>query len=275
VARDVGDAIEGPDTGVMITYNDITERRRAELEAQKSRQDIARVTRVATMGEMAVSLAHQLNQPLTALMTNSRAADKLLVDGELDVAEFRAILSDVAEDVRRASEVIQRLRELLKKESAPHGAVDLNAAIRAVATLLHSDAVIRNVTVSVNLDASPLLVRGDRVQLQQAVLNLMVNALDAIGERPENHRRVVVASRRGSADIASVTVQDSGDGLASGHEELVFEPCYTTKPNGMEMGLPIVRSIVESHGGTVRARSHEGPRANVCLCRRVPQPPER
>lgn len=242
--------------GAVVTLVEVTERRRAEIEVQQSRQLLAHVGRVATMGELTSSLAHQLNQPLTGILSNAQAARRFLDRIPPDYAELREAMSDIAEDARRASDVIKRLRELLRKGEFEPTPVDLSAVIRDVANLVGSDAIIRNVAVKLDLEGEPTVVRGDRVQLQQVVLNLLVNALEAIGE-DEGERAVHVSCQRVSEDEVRVLVRDSGAGLAEGTEEAVFDPFYTTKRHGMGMGLSIARSIVETHGGSIRARNDQ------------------
>jgi C4-dicarboxylate-specific signal transduction histidine kinase len=242
-----------PEGGAVITRADITELRRAEMEAQRSRQELAHVSRVSTVGEMTASLAHQLNQPLTAIMTNAQAGTRILDSPQPDVEEVRAILVDIAKDDRRASDIIQRLREFLRKGELDLTRVDLTAAIREVVDLVDSEALIRNVTVSLEFAQEPVFVRGDRVQLQQVVLNLLHNAMEALTDSHQGPRRIVVGCRPMDGQRIVVSVHDTGPGIRAGTEQTIFEPFYTTKARGMGMGLSIVRSIVESHGGTVRA----------------------
>jgi signal transduction histidine kinase/integral membrane sensor domain MASE1 len=246
--------------GAVVTYAEITEQRRAEQEADRSRQELAHVTRLSTMGALAVSLAHQLNQPLAAIMANAQAGIHLLENSAngADAAELRAILADVVDDDRRASDVIRRLRDLLKSGRAGYERVDLCTCIQDIASLVKSDAVIRNVTVTLDLPRASAFVRGDRVQLQQVVLNLLVNALEASDAASGGGGRVEVACRCRDDGVAEVTIRDSGPGLDAALEEQVFEPFYTTKPGGMGMGLSIARSIVEAHGGRIRIRNASG-----------------
>ncbi len=228
--------------------------RRAQIDAQRSHQELAHVGRVSSMGELTGSMAHQLNQPLTAIMSNAQAARRLLEPSPPDVHELRDIMSDIIGDARRAGEVIQRLREFLRKGRFEMLPLDLSAAVRNVANLVHSDAVIRNVTLEVDLDGESPIVLGDRVQLQQVVLNLLVNAMEAIGDG-QSERVVRVSCERTDSREVRVRVRDTGVGLTGGAEHHAFDPFYTTKAHGMGMGLSIARSIVERHGGAISARN--------------------
>ncbi len=240
--------------GAVLVRADITELRRAEMEAQRSRQELAHVARVSTVGEMTASLAHQLNQPLAAIMTNAQAAGRMLNTSSPDVDEVRAILQDIVRDDRRASDVIQRLRQLLRKGELEMIGVNLTAAIREVVDLVSTEAIIRNITVSFEFVREPVFVRGDRVQLQQVILNLLYNAMEAMVDQQSSARRIVIGCREDDA-LVVVSVHDSGPGLRAGTEEVVFEAFYTTKNGGMGMGLSIVRSIVEAHGGSIHAKN--------------------
>jgi signal transduction histidine kinase/integral membrane sensor domain MASE1 len=244
-----------PEGGAVLTRTDITELRRAEMEAERSRQELAHVSRVSTVGEMTASLAHQLNQPLAAIMTNAQAGRRILDSARPDVDEIRAILGDIVKDDRRASDVIQRLRELLRKGQLEMTRVNLTSAIREVVDLVSSEAIIRNIVVSLEFGEEAVFVRGDRVQLQQVILNLLHNAMEAM-TLLEGLRRIVINCRQNGGQQVLVTVHDSGPGLRPGTEDAIFEPFYTTKTSGMGMGLSIVRSILEAHGGAIHAANH-------------------
>jgi signal transduction histidine kinase/integral membrane sensor domain MASE1 len=237
--------------GAVMAHTDITERKRAEMEAQRSRQELAHCTRVSTMGAMTASLAHELNQPLAGILANAQAAQRFLEATPPAFDEFRNILVDIVEDVKRAAEVIQHLRDLLQKNEFQHIVLDLNELCRDVAKLVSSDAVIRNITVTLDIDPEPTIVHGDRVQLQQVVLNLLLNAMEAIAEGSEGERLIVVRTRNLDRRTVHVSVQDTGPGLQDGIQELVFEPFYTRKPAGLGMGLSIARLIIEAHGGVI------------------------
>ena len=193
--------LSGANGGAVVTRADITDVRRAELEAQRSRQELAHVARVATVGELTASIAHQLNQPLSAIMTNAQAARRILEWAEPDLEEVRAILSDIVKDDRRASEVIQRVRELLRNSEPQMAWVDLSALIREVADLLSSEAILRDVALSLSFDRVPVYTKGDRVQLQQVVLNLLQNGMEAMSPAERSGR--VTCSRERSDHVLS------------------------------------------------------------------------
>jgi C4-dicarboxylate-specific signal transduction histidine kinase len=230
-------------------------RREAERALQRSRAELAHFNRVSTMGELAASLAHELRQPLSGILTNAQAALRFLQAANPPLDEVREAMHDIVEDERRAAAVIQRLRDLLSKREPSRVLLDLNGVIRSVAGMVGSDAVIRRVEVSLQLAREPIPVRGDRIQLEQVILNLMFNGLEAMSDCADRERILLVQTRREDSR-AEMTVMDAGAGLPAGSEERVFEPFFTTKPAGMGMGLSIARSIAESHGGTLRAANN-------------------
>ena len=236
--------------GAVMSHTDVTERRRAQAQAERSRVELAHVSRVSTMGELTGSLAHELSQPLSGIMANAQAATRFLTLSPPRVDELRGALEDIVADDRRATAVIQRLRDLLKKSEPRREPLDLNELIGNVALLLASDAIIRHTTVKLELDPSPMVVAGDRAQLEQVILNLLVNAMDAMAEVADGDRTVVVRTGNDGTGVR-VAVEDAGPGVRDGEKEQIFEPFYTTKPTGMGMGLAIARSIVEAHGGSI------------------------
>ena len=241
---------------VLASILDITERKHAEHETQRHRAELAHVTRLSTMGELATSLAHELNQPLTAILSNVQAAQRFLSASPPDLTEVREILKDVVQDDNRASEVIQRLRALVRKEAPAFVALDVGDLLRDVVRLVHSDAILRHSRVS--LDVAPGLrpVRGDRIQLQQVALNLLLNAFEAMRDCPTSKREVVVRVEPDGARMVRVAVRDCGVGFSEDPVEKIFQPFYTTKPTGLGMGLSISRSIIEGHGGQLRAENN-------------------
>jgi two-component system, LuxR family, sensor kinase FixL len=245
-----------PEGGAVVTHTDVTERKRVELEAQRSRQELAHFTRVSTMGELTASLAHELNQPLTGILANAQAARRFLDATPPDLTEVHEILSDIIEDDKRAAEVIRRLRDMLRKGESQQLPLDLNTLIRDVAKLVSSDAVIRNVAVTLVLDADLPIVSVDRIQLEQVVLNLLINGMESMGEDAGDERPLFVRTERTETKGVHVSVRDAGSGLHAGTQDLVFEPFYTTKSAGMGMGLAIARSIIEAHGGNIWAENN-------------------
>ena len=226
-------------------------RLRAELDAQRSRQEVAQMGRRSSMGELASALAHQLNQPLAGIMANAQAAQRLLDSSGPDAADVRAGLDDIVDDCRRASDVVQRVRDMVAPSRVQRAPLDLADVVRDVAMLVASDALIRRVKLSLEFGGDATPITGDRVLLQQAVLNVIVNAIDAAAEQRAGDR-VVTVWIESSSGRARIRVRDHGAGLSPGSESQVFEPFFSTKTTGLGMGLAIARSIVESHGGTIQ-----------------------
>ena len=243
--------------GAVVSCTEITEHKRAELDAQRSRQELAHFTRLSTMGQLTASLAHELNQPLTGILANARAGLRFLEAAPPDLGELRGILVDIVDDDKRAGEVIQRVRDLLRKGQPQRALLDLNVLVQDVVRLLSSDAIIRNVSMTLDPARQPVLVYGDRVELQQVVLNLLLNAMDATAEVADGDRTIVVTTESTTVETVHVVVRDSGTGLRAGCQDLFFEPFFTTKPAGMGMGLAIARAIVEGHGGVIWAMDND------------------
>ena len=231
-------------------------RKQGELETQRLRQELTHIGRVSALGEFAASLAHELNQPLTAILNNAQTAQLLLATEAVNLEEIRDILADIVDDDQRAGNVIQRLRVLLKKGDPHHVSLDLNELVEEVAWLVRNDAVLRQVSMSVDLAADLPRVRGDRVQLQQVVLNLLLNALEAMREPGTGERTLAIRTAREDAATVRVEVQDSGTGIDATDEERMFQALYTTKAEGLGMGLAIARTIVEAHGGRLGAANN-------------------
>ncbi len=231
-------------------------RQQGEHEMQRLRQELAHIGRVSAMGELTASLAHELNQPLTAILNNAQVAQRVLAAEVVDVGEMREILNDIVADDKRAAEVIRRLRLLLKKGDLEYVSLDLNETVTEVARLVMTDAAIRNVSMRSDLAPDLPRVRGDRVQLQQVVLNLVLNGLDAMRELAAGDRSLIIRTFRESAALVGVAVQDAGPGIAEQDAERIFEPLYTTKSDGIGMGLAITRTIVGAHGGRLSAENN-------------------
>jgi len=231
-------------------------RRKSETDLQRNREQLAHVTRVSTMGELAASLTHELNQPLTAILSNAQAAQRFLNAKPADLKEIREILDDIVTDNSRAGEVIRRMRALVKKEKLEFAPIDIASVIDDVVQLVHSDGILRNIRVELECRDGLPRVHGDRVQLQQVVLNLLVNAFDAMKDAPASERRVVMRAEANGAGTVELSVRDHGIGLTSDELVKIFQPFYTTKREGLGMGLPISRSIIEAHGGRLWAESN-------------------
>jgi two-component system, LuxR family, sensor kinase FixL len=220
------------------------------------RQDIAHVGRVSVMGQLSSALAHEINQPLGAILRNAEAAALFLQHPSPDLHEIRAILEDIRKDDRRAGEVIDRMRSLLRREEVAMTALDVGQVLDDVATLLRPDATARNVALQLDVPVGLSPVRGDRVQIQQVLLNLILNAMDALESVEKPTRSVTVTARGDGPDRVEISVADAGRGIAADQLGRIFEPFYTTKSKGIGMGLSISRSIVESHGGKIWAESN-------------------
>jgi two-component system sensor kinase FixL len=235
---------------------DITRRKQAELEAKAHRNAAAHLLRVASLGELSSSMAHELKQPLTAILSNAQAAQFLLARDDFDLQQVRDILSEIVADDKRAGAVIDRLRVLLKKSEFQPQQLDANELIRDVLQLMNHELTGRSVRIVTNFAAGPLPIHGDRVQLQQVLLNLILNAVDAMSQSINNDRTLTLESGRVADYIIQVSVTDTGRGIPPGDEEAIFESYYTTKPEGLGLGLSLSRSILAAHGGHLRAENH-------------------
>jgi two-component system sensor kinase FixL len=217
------------------------------------------------MGALAGSLAHELNQPLTAILSNAQAGSRFLKDPAPDVVEAREVLQDIAQNSKRASEVIRQLRKLVKKDDLQFEPVDLNELIREVARLLHSDTVLRKAQVVLDLQKGFHQVRGDAVQLQQVLINLLLNAFDAMKDVPDGERTVQVRLRQPDASAVQIEVSDRGTGIHPDRLARIFEPFQSTKQEGLGLGLSICRSIVEAHGGRLWGGNNPDRGATFCF----------
>ncbi len=242
--------------GAVVTRADITSRKRAEGEANTQRQQLAHMGRAVVLGELSGAFAHELNQPLTSILGNAEAGLRLLAQGPANPPEIVAILQDiVAEDIR-AAHVIQRLRDLLTKGERQRQPVDLNAAVQETLDLTHSDLITRNVAVEVQPDLAAPLILGDRIQIQQLILNLVMNACEAMADSPIHERKLTLATHwRSAIDRVEISVADHGPGVAHERVARIFDPFVTTKKQGLGLGLAICRSIADAHGGLLSAEN--------------------
>ena len=243
---------------VRSVSQDITKRKEAEQEVQTLQQEIAHVGRVSMLGQLASALAHEINQPLAAILRNAEAAELFLQDPSPDLDEVRAILSDIRSDDQRAGSVIDRMRGLLKRQNLVRRPVDVGELVGGVIALVGSDAAARHITLSVAMAKDLRPVCGDPVHLQQVLLNLIVNGMDALGDVTGKDRHVSVSASLDGPGSVEIVVSDSGPGIPADKLTHIFDSFFTTKPDGMGMGLPISRTIIEAHGGRLWAESNNG-----------------
>jgi PAS domain S-box-containing protein len=228
---------------------DVTERKLAEHEMLLLRQEIAHVSRVSMLGQLASSLAHEINQPIAAILRNAEAAEILMEAPSPDLDEIRAIIGDIRKDDERAANVIDRMRGFLKRQSLNAGALDMGDLIGETRSLVRADALARQVKLDVDVPPELPRVHGDRVHVQQVLLNLIVNGMDALDKTHPKSKLVTVSALYGGERTVEISVSDTGSGIPADKFEHIFTPFFTTKPNGMGMGLPISRTIIEAHGG--------------------------
>jgi PAS domain S-box-containing protein len=257
VLNDNGDVVE-----MVGTTLDITERKRAEEERERLRQleaELAHIDRVSMMGQLAASIAHEVNQPLSGIVSNGSACLRWLAGDQPNVEEVREAVRDIVRDGKRAGEIIARIRAMTKRTAPPREKLDVTETIREVLALVGDEAKRKSVAIRAELadDLSP--VSGDRVQLQQVLLNLVMNAMDAMSSVEDRARQLVITTNNTDEDQVQVTVGDSGTGLDPNAMARMFEPFYTTKSGGMGMGLSISRSLVQNHGGRLWATANVGP----------------
>jgi signal transduction histidine kinase len=233
-------------------------RKRAEEREARLREQLARVSRIALLGELAASIAHEVNQPLCAIVSNAQTAQRLVLGGAGAMADVQEALADIIQDGQRASAVLARIRAALQQAPAERFLVDINDTIREVIAVTRGRMAARGLAVQLQLAANLPLVLGDRVQLQQVILNVLVNAADALAASPPEVRGLVVGSAGDPAQGVTVVVHDDGNGIDPRDLERVFEPLFTTKADGMGMGLAICRSIIEAHGGRIWANLPAG-----------------
>jgi signal transduction histidine kinase len=257
VVNDAGEVVK-----LVGTVIDITERKRAEQERGRLYQleaDLAHINRVSMMGELTASIAHEVNQPLSGVVSNGSACLRWLAGDVPNVEEAREAAGRIVRDGKRAGEVIARIRALTKRATTPREKLDLNETIREVLAMVGDEAKKKSVITRTQFadDLSP--VSGDRVQLQQVVLNLVMNATEAMSSVSDRARELLITTRNVGSDQVQVTVKDSGPGIDPNTLDKIFDPFYTTKPGGMGMGLSICRSILQAHGGRLWAAAKDGP----------------
>jgi C4-dicarboxylate-specific signal transduction histidine kinase len=244
-----------------VVIVDITERKRAEEELHRREAELAHVSRVTTMGELAASIAHEVNQPLAGIATNANASLRWLAAASPDLNEACEAIRRIIRDGNRAADVVSRMRGLFKKARLAKERLNINEAIEEVIILTDGEARRNKMALRTELAAKLPSVTADRVQIQQVVMNLILNGIQAMSAVEDRERVLIVRTQRGEDDEIRVAVEDRGIGIDPGSVERIFDAFHTTKPGGMGMGLTISRSIVESHGGRLWATPNDGPGA--------------
>jgi two-component system sensor kinase FixL len=234
------------------------ERKRVTVELIQLRNQLTYISRINTMGELAASLAHEINQPLAAIRSNAEAIQSMLESERPDLDEIKAAVADIVSDDARAGETIRRLRALFRREELARSEVDFGELLGEVNRIIRSDAVIRKVPLILDLRQPLRAVLADRVQMQQAIINLLLNAFDAVSETKEKSRQVTLSALADDSGCLKIFVRDSGRGIDPEALPRIFEAFFTTKPGGMGMGLAISRSIIEAHGGRLSVSSTLG-----------------
>jgi C4-dicarboxylate-specific signal transduction histidine kinase len=247
-----GRAEQGESERLLGVALDITERKAAELREAEGQRTLRHMTRIATVGQLSAAISHQLNQPLAAILGNAETAQKMLGREPLDIEELREICGDIVNEDHRATKVIRRLGELYKRGDVHMESIDLNQLIRETLELLDTELLIRHVMVATNLEPALPPIEGGQVQLQQVILNLVLNAADAMSALEPEARRLTIRTESSGAEVR-LYVEDNGPGIPADQLKTVFDPFWTTKPGGMGMGLAICQSIVTAHRGTITA----------------------
>ena len=238
---------------------DVTEARKAQEALSDAQTQLAHASRVATLGEMSASIAHEVNQPLAAITANAGAAVRWLTREAPDVDEALDAVTQIIGEAERAGGVIQRIRALFRKSEPEMSRLDINSLIDEVVTLVRNEALSRRVTLRLECASGLPAVYGDRIQLQQVIINLVVNGIQAMATVTDRARTLLIRTHRYDADEVLVAVQDVGIGVGPEDFDRLFNAFYTTKPDGMGMGLSISRSIIEAHGGRIWAIRDDGP----------------
>jgi PAS domain S-box-containing protein len=257
----------GAFVGYIGSCIDIGDRKQTELDHQLQTMELARVGRLTLMGELAASLAHEVNNPLGAMVTNASAGLRMIARGQMGTGELQELLADIVADGHRAREVIQGIRNMVHKRETSHSLIGMNEVIRDLLRIVRADAMARKVSLVAEIDANAGVVRGDRVQLLQVLLNLTMNAFEALSVIRLDARRVVIRAERVNDGKICVSVRDGGPGFPPGIVDHLFEAFFSTKAEGTGMGLAIARSIIDAHGGTLSGKNCDdgGALFTVCL----------
>jgi len=246
-------------------FADITGAKMAEHEADLQRRELAHLTRVAVMGELSGAIAHELNQPLTAILSNAQAAQLMLAKDAPNLGDIGQVIDDIVLEDKRAGEVIERLRGLLRKDEGKRASVRINELVLSTLQLLHSEIISRRIKLVTNLARDLPPIWGDRVQLQQVLLNLVMNAMEALASVSSDRKIVTISTRQLINGQIETIVSDLGQGLGPEGQRRAFEPFFTTKPHGLGLGLSICSSIVGTHGGTLQLSNNRKGGVRACF----------
>lgn len=243
-------------SGVIVN---ITERMRMKAEIDRQQQSLTHLTRVGVIGELSGALAHELNQPLTAILSNAQAVQRMIRQDTIDVAELGNAIADIIEDDSRAGDVIRHLRTLLKKEDVRHDVLPVNQVLSRALQLIRNDLNTRHIAVIMDLSREEPTIQGDAIQLQQLFLNLVLNAADAMSNADQSHGVIAVQSDISDEETVHISISDTGTGIRRDLIDKLFEPFFSTKKHGLGLGLSISRAIVNGHAGTITAENNIGP----------------
>ena len=255
----------GPHARINGIFADVTERKIAEAQAELQRAELAHLTRVSLLGELSGAIAHELNQPLTAILANAQTARRVLSQDTPDLDLIKEVIDDIVAEDKRAGDVIHRLRGLLRKGESRAEAVELNALVESTLRVVHSELVARQIKVDIGLAGDLPAVNGDAVQLQQVLLNLFMNAMDAMSTTAPAHRRIAALTRLDGNGMIEVAITDRGRGITPHEQQRLFQPFFTTKNQGLGLGLSICSTIVSAHGGALSINSHSKGGATAVL----------
>jgi PAS domain S-box-containing protein len=247
---------QGNYQGVRASNRDITKREFYRSETHKLQSELAHMDRVVTISTLTSALAHEINQPLAAMRSYAQAALRFMDKDQPEYDSVREALQGIVADNKRAAEVVNRLRDLVKKGSTHRETIEINSIIKDVTGLINSELVLRNASITLDLHPSVPVVQGDSIQIQQVLINLLTNAMDAMNDQPIDTRTIAISTRSEDSNEIIVSISDSGGGIPSGTIKAIFSPFHTTKSTGMGLGLSICKSIIEAHGGKISAQNN-------------------
>ena len=240
------------------TVVDVTETKQMEAVVEDQQRSLAHLARVGMVGELSGALAHELNQPLTAILSNAQAAKRMIENNPVDLTELRNVISDIIDDDARAGDVIRHLRALLKKDESRTEVIDINSVVARTLELTRSALTAQRVVIVTRFSGTPLLVKGDSVQLQQLLLNLVLNAAEAMAGVSRDSGALIVTTNSVNNELLQISVSDTGSGVPDAIKARLFDPFFSTKQSGLGLGLSICRAIAEKHGGQIHATNNPG-----------------